>query len=78
MAGLEDHAHSTLADLVEDQIVADQKSPALLLINGGGLIGRKFAGLDQGARQPQNPRLGVGAKAREVLGPDQTDVDQRV
>ena len=77
MAGLEDHAHSALAELVEDQVVADQEPAALLLINGGRLVRRELAGLDQRARQAQNALGGIGGKGVELRLVDQPDLDER-
>ena len=77
MPRLEDHAHAALAELVEDEVVADQEPAALLLVDRGRLVGGQLAGLDQGARQAQNPLRGIGGKGRELRRVDQADLDQR-
>ncbi len=74
---LEDHAHAALAELVEDEIVADQQAAALLLVDRGRLVGRQLAGLDQGARPAQHPPGGIGGEGRELVGVDQADLDER-
>ena len=48
VTGLENHAHPTLAHLVEDEIVADQEAATLFLVDRGGLIGSQLAGLHEG------------------------------
>ena len=65
VAALEDHAHAALADLVEDDVVSDQEPAALLLIDGGGLIGRQLPGLDQSAREPHDA---LRCRRRPVTG----------
>ena len=77
MPRLEDHAHAALAELVEDEVVADQQAAALLLVDRGRLVGRQLAGLDQGARQAQHPFGGIGGEGRELIGVDQADLDER-
>ena len=67
MAGLEDHAHSALAQLVEDQVVADQEAAALSLVDGSRLVGSQLAGLDQGARQAEDSLGGIGGEGLELL-----------
>ena len=76
MPGLEDDAHAALAELVEDQVVADQEPAALLLINRGGLVRRELAGLDQGARKAQHAFGGIGSEGLELGLGDQADLDE--
>ena len=52
--GLEDHAHAALAELVEDQVVADQEPAALALVERGGLVGGQSPGLLEGAGQAED------------------------
>ena len=55
VAALEDHAHATLANLVEDDIVADQEPSALFLIDRGCLVGSELAGVHQARDKPSTP-----------------------
>ena len=76
MACLEDHPHSALAELVEDQIVADEQAAALLLVDGGRLVGRELARLDQGARESQDPFGRIGGECLELRLVDQAELDE--
>jgi hypothetical protein len=48
MTGHKNFSHPTLAQLVEDEIVADQEAATLFLVDRGGLIGSKLAGVHEG------------------------------
>ena len=67
VAGLEDHAHSALADLVEDDVVSDQKPAALLLVDGGGLIGVNLPAWTRARERPSDAVGGVGGQRLELL-----------
>ena len=56
MAGLEDGADAPVAELVQDQVVADQKASALVLTESGRLMTGEFAGGHQAARKAGNTR----------------------
>ena len=77
MTGLENHAHPTLAHLVEDEIIADQEAMAFILVNRGGLIGGELAGLDERAREPHHVFGGVDGEPLELGRVDQADLGQR-
>ena len=76
MAALEHHAHTALADLVEDDVVSDQEPAAFLLVHRGGLIGRQLPGLDQCARKPQNTVGRRRSQGFEFFGFDDAKIDE--
>ncbi len=79
MPGLEDHAHTPLPQLVQDQVVADQEAAALALVQRGGLVSREPAGLLEDAGQAEHA-LGLGDGGGEGLElglVEQADFDQR-
>ena len=78
VAGLEDHAHSALAELVQDEVVADQEAAALSLVDGSRLVRSQLAGLDQGARQAEDSLGRTGGEGLDLLGADQADLDEGV
>ena len=77
MPGLEDHAHAALAELVEDQVVADQEAAALSLIDRRGLVGGELAALDEGPRKAEHTLGGIGGEGIKLGLADQTDLNQR-
>ena len=78
VAGLEDHAHAALAQLVEDEVVADQEAAALVLVDGGRLVGGQPPGLLEEASQSEHAlRLGdVGGLGVELGLVEEADVDE--
>ena len=76
MSRLEDDAHPSLPELVEDEIVADQEAAAFLLVDGCCLVGGDLARLDQGAREPQHPFGRVVIVGRDLRSRDQADLNQ--
>ena len=79
MSSLEDHAHAADAQLVEDQVVADEQAAALVLIQGGGLVGRQLAGLLEHSGQTEDSRgcRNVSGQAIDFVLSGQADLDHR-
>ncbi len=79
VSSLEDHAHAADAQLVEDQVVTDEQSAALALIQGGGLVGRQLAGLLESSGQTEDShRCGnVSGQAIELVLSGQAEFEHR-
>ena len=47
VAHLENHSHPALAKFIEDLVIADQQTPAFLLVDGRRLVGREPSGANE-------------------------------
>ncbi len=77
MPGLEDNPHATGAQLVEDEIVADDQPPRLALQHRLSLVTREPFGAHQRRGQPRQLPGRPGREPLELLGPDQTKIYDR-